>query len=223
VDLLEKHVVVIPCLDEEQTIASLVHSVRRHIPNVVVVDDGSMDNTARLAAAAGATVISHPLNFGKGAAVKTGLTLAVRKGFARALLMDGDGQHQADDIPAFVERAETTRAALVVGNRMHDARAIPWLRRQVNRWMSWQISRRAGKQLPDSQCGFRLVNLTAWSALQLKTNRFEIESEMLLAFIHAGYRVEFVPIPVIPKGRRSHIRPVRDTVQWLRWYFAYGG
>ena len=105
------HVGVIPCLNEAQTIAALVRSVRRHIPDVLVVDDGSRDNTAELAAGAGAVVVSHPRNLGKGAAVKTGLTAAMREGFDRALLMDGDGQHRPGDIPAFVRKAETTRHA----------------------------------------------------------------------------------------------------------------
>ena len=217
-DRLENHVAVIPCLNEAQTIASLVHSVRRHLPDVVVVDDGSRDNTAKLAADAGAMVVSHPRNFGKGAAVKTGLTTAMRKGFDRALLMDGDGQHQPGDIPAFVQKAEATRAALVIGNRMQDARSIPWLRRQANRWMSWQISRRVGENLPDTQCGFRLVDLRIWAALPCRTRHFEIESEMLITFLDAGCRVEFVPIQVIGRAAHSHINPLTDTWRWCKWW-----
>jgi len=218
VDQLGNHVAVIPCLNEGQIIASLVNSVRRHIPNVVVVDDGSRDNTAKQAADAGAVVVSHPGNLGKGAAVKTGLTTAMQKGFDWALLMDGDGQHQAGDIPAIVRKAETTTAALVIGNRMHDAMSMPWLRRQANRWMSWQISRRAGTYLPDTQCGFRLVNLKIWAALPCHARRFEIESEMLVAFLDAGYRVDFVPIQFVGRGARSHINPLTDTWRWCKWW-----
>ena len=217
-DRLEKHVAVIPCWNEAQTIASLVHSVRRHIPNVVVVDDGSRDNTAKLAADAGALVVSHPRNFGKGAAVKTGLTAAMRKGFDRALLMDGDGQHCPDDIPAFVQKAERTQAALVIGNRMQDAMSIPWVRRQVNRWMSRQISRRVGENLPDTQCGFRLVDLKIWAALPCRARHFEIESEMLVTFLDAGCRVEFVPIQVIGRAAHSHINPLTDAWRWRQWW-----
>jgi glycosyltransferase involved in cell wall biosynthesis len=93
VDGTEKLVAVVPCLNEAQTIAALVQAVRRHIPSILVLDDGSIDNTARLAADAGAEVVSHSRNFGKGAAVKTGLSVALRRGFNRALLLDGDGQH----------------------------------------------------------------------------------------------------------------------------------
>jgi glycosyltransferase involved in cell wall biosynthesis len=218
VDPLENYVAVIPCLNEAQTIASLVHSVRCHIPNVVVVDDGSRDHTAKLAADAGAMVLSHPRNFGKGTAVKTGLTTAMRKGFDRALLMDGDGQHRPGDIPAFVQKAEATRAALVIGNRMQDAMSIPWLRRQANRWMSWQISRRVGENLPDTQCGFRLVDLRIWAALPCHARHFEIESEMLTTFLDAGCRVEFVPITVIGRAAHSHINPLTDAWRWCQWW-----
>jgi hypothetical protein len=154
--------------------------------------------------------------------LRTGLAQLRQQQFGWALIMDGDGQHQPGDIPAFLSRAAVTGAALVIGNRMHHAQAIPWLRRQVNRWMSRQISRRAGRLLPDSQCGFRLLNLEAWAGLHLDTNHFEVESEMLLAFVRAGHRVEFVPINVIGAGPRSRIHPVTDTWRWLRWWRRTG-
>jgi hypothetical protein len=132
--------------------------------------------------------------------------------------MDGDGQHQAGDIPAFVQKAKATQAALVIGNRMQDALSIPWLRRQANRWMSWQISRRVGKNLPDTQCGFRLVDLKIWAALPCHTRRFEIESEMLIAFLDAGCRVDFVPIQVIGRAAHSHINPLTDAWRWCKWW-----
>jgi glycosyltransferase involved in cell wall biosynthesis len=210
--------VVIPCCNEEASIGGLVRGVHQHLPEVIVVDDGSRDQTAALAAGAGAQVIRMKHNLGKGVALKAGMATASDQNRAWAVVMDGDGQHRPEDIPAFLRCAERTGAPLIVGNRMHSAQAIPWLRRVVNRWMSRHISERAGRFLPDSQCGFRLVNLKTWAALPLETDRFEIESEMLLAFAQAGYRVEFVPIRVIPKGRHSHIRPVRDTLRWFRWW-----
>ena len=83
--------------------------------------------------------------------------------------------------------------------------------------MSKRISKIAGRFLPDTQCGFRLINLQAWAALRLETDHFEIESEMLLAFVEAGYRVEFVPIQAIGRGGHSHIHPLKDAWRWLRW------
>ena len=210
--------VVIPCHNEAASIGEIVTEVRRCLSTVIVVDDGSRDSTADAASQAGAEIIRLPRNTGKGAALRAGWQRAHARGFTWALNLDGDGQHRPDDIPKFHERAEQTRAAMVVGNRMNRAEAMPWLRRTVNRWMSRRLSARAGQPLPDSQCGFRLVNLPAWAKLRLETDHFEIESEMLLAFVRAGCRVEFVPVQVIGEGPHSHIHPLKDTWRWLQWW-----
>jgi glycosyltransferase involved in cell wall biosynthesis len=209
--------VVIPCLNEAASIERLVRQARDHLPSVIVVDDGSTDTTGERAARAGAEVLRHEQSQGKGAALQTGLRQARERGFAWALTLDGDGQHAPEDIPVFLRHATHTKAALIVGNRMADPGRMPWLRRQVNRWMSRRLSRIAGRVLPDTQCGFRLMKLDAWSRLPISTRHFEIESEMLLAFIGAGQGVEFVPIQVIYKAEQSKIHPWRDTVRWFRW------
>jgi len=209
---------VIPCLNEGAGIAALVSALRRHVSLVLVVDDGSMDGTALLARGAGAAVIRHERNRGKGAALRSGLSHLFEQGFEWAVTLDGDGQHAPEDLPALLRCAGQTGARLVIGNRMDNARAMPWLRRQVNRWMSRKLSRRAGRQLPDTQSGFRLIHLRTWAALPLKTERFEVESEMLMAFLLAGRRVEFVPVRVIRGSRGSHIHPVADSLRWLRWW-----
>ena len=210
--------VIIPCCNEEAAIAGLVREARCHLPTVIVADDGSADQTAGRAASAGAQVVRRERNPGKGAALQAGVAAALAQQFAWALTLDGDGQHRPEDIPAFLRCAEETGASLIVGNRMHQAESIPWLRRSVNRWLSRRISACAGRTLPDSQCGYRLINLKAWAALVLEADHFEIESEMLLGFVRAGCGVEFVPIQVIGKSRHSHIRPLQDTWRWLRWW-----
>jgi hypothetical protein len=217
----KKCAAVIPCFNEAATIAPLVAAVRQHLPSVLVVNDGSTDDTSNLAGGAGAVVISHRQNLGKGAALRTGLSLALKQGFEWALMLDGDGQHAPEDLPALLRCAGQTGALLVIGNRMRNARAMPWLRRLVNQWMSRKLSRRAGRNLPDTQCGLRLIHLETWAALPLKTKNFEVESETLMAFLAAGWRVEFVPIQVIRSGRSSHIRPVTDTLRWLRWWWNF--
>jgi glycosyltransferase involved in cell wall biosynthesis len=211
--------VVIPCLNEAANIGPLVKAVQRHLPKVIVVDDGSTDMTAACAAEAGADVIRHQRSSGKGAALKSGWQQSRHLGLKWTLTMDGDGQHSAADIPRFLERAEQ-RAVLVVGDRMHNPGAMPWLRRVVNRWMSRRLSRRAGRPLPDSQCGFRLMRLDVLTGLDLKASHFEIESEVLLAFVAAGHRVEFVPVQVIYRKEQSKIHAWHDTVRWLRWFWS---
>ena len=214
----ESGAAVVPCLDEAATIGKVVKGLRAFVPRIIVVDDGSTDSTAAAAAKAGAEVVRHPTNQGKGAALNTGLGAAFGTGAEWAVLLDGDGQHRPQDIPGLVARARLTGAPLVVGNRMHSKRAIPWLRRQVNLAMSRALSRRLGTPLPDTQSGFRLVNLKVWRALSLRCRHFEVESEMLAAFVQADCRVEFVPIQVIGRGPRSRIRPLLDTWRWVRWW-----
>jgi len=213
---------VIPCFNESASIVSLVTALRWNLTSVMVVDDGSMDATAELARTAGAVVIQHGYNQGKGAALKSGLSRALKQGFEWAVTLDGDGQHTPEDLPALVRRAEETGALLVIGNRMGEAEKIPWLRRYVNRWMSRKLSQRAGRHLPDTQSGFRLVHLRTWAALALNAKHFEVESEMLMAFLAARRPVEFVPIRVIGSRRGSHINPVADTLRWWRWWRNLG-
>jgi len=210
---------VIPCLNEAGSIGTLVSDVRRHLPTALVVNDGSTDATATAAQQAGAIVLTSPANTGKGRALDRGLRCALASGHRWALTLDGDGQHAPADIPAFFARAEETAASLVVGNRMGRAAAMPWLRRQVNRWMSRRISVLVGQNLPDSQCGFRLIELAAWQRVRVAAAHFEVESETLVAFARAGLRIESVPVQLIyHPGAPSKIQPVRDTWRWLRWW-----
>jgi glycosyltransferase involved in cell wall biosynthesis len=205
-------------LNEASTIADVVVAVRRILPVVIVIDDGSSDETGVAARSAGAEVLRHQARRGKGAALQTGWQCARRHGFEWALTMDGDGQHSAEDIPKFLNVAERSEAELIVGNRMDNPVGMPWLRRSVNRWMSKRISNLANVPLPDSQCGFRLMNLKAWSKLAVTAIHFEIESDVLLGFAGERYAIEFVPIQVIYKAEQSKIHPVRDTIRWIRWW-----
>jgi glycosyltransferase involved in cell wall biosynthesis len=210
---------VIPCYNEAAGIGAVVAGVRAHLPATLVVDDGSSDRTAEVARSAGASVMAHSGNQGKGAALRSGMQAVFRQGFTWALLLDGDGQHDPQDIPHLLRAASFDDVDLVIGNRMENARSLPWVRRGVNRWMSRRISGRAGLPCPDSQCGFRLVRLAAWSKLRLRRDRFETESELLIAFAAAGCRVRFVPVRCLPSRRPSHIRPLRDTWRWFRWWW----
>ena len=209
---------VIPCLNEAGTIGAVVGEALRHVKRVWVVDDGSSDRTKVEAERAGATVIRHELNLGKGASLRDGLAAARGAGFEFAAVLDGDGQHDAGEIPKLIGTAISNGADLVIGNRMQSCAAMTATRWWVNRWMSARLGRRIGMETPDSQCGFRLVRLEAWAKLELRQNRFETESEMLVAFARARFKVEFVPVKCLPAQRGSRIRPIADSARWLRWW-----
>lgn len=210
--------VVIPCQNEAASISWVVRKARELIPALYVVDDGSRDETAELAERCGAHVLRHSSPSGKGAALASGFRAASAAGFKWALAMDGDGQHDPADIPKFLSAAQSGSASMIIGNRMESADTMPWVRRTVNRWMSRQLGNFCGVELPDSQCGFRLVNMAAWKLLTFKTHNFEIESELIVRFIRAGFGLEFVPVQTRYGSETSKIRPLRDTMRWFRWW-----
>ena len=214
--------VLIPCLNEAEQIGTLVRGVREHVLEVIVIDDGSRDATAERAVEAGAEVIRHAVSRGKGAALRSGWERARERGFDWVLMMDGDGQHAPSDIPAFLACAAGDGAGLMIGNRMASADRMPWLRRVVNRWMSRRLSRMAGRELPDTQCGFRMINLTLLQSLSLNADHFETESELVLEVAAAGHPIWFVPIQVIYRGEASKIHPLVDTWRWFRWLSGKG-
>lgn len=213
--------IIIPCHNEEAAIANVVASARGILPSIFVIDDGSSDQTAARASEAGAKIISLPTPRGKGTALREGFKAATAANFSWALTMDGDCQHDSHEIERFL-RAADEGYDLIIGNRMHSAHAMTVLRRAANRWMSARISRRLGFDCPDSQCGFRLVSLEALRRIELASDNFEIESEMLVKFARAGLRVGFVPVSVKASGRPSRIRIARDTVRWFKWWFRAG-
>jgi glycosyltransferase involved in cell wall biosynthesis len=212
--------VVIPCLNEANAIGRVVTAVRATLPNVLVVDDGSADDTAAVAESHGARVLRHAQPRGKGAALREGWSEALQRGFSWALSMDGDGQHAPEDLPKFLERAGRGDVGIVCGNRMHDTGGMPLVRRMTNGFMSACLSRLARTPLPDTQCGYRLMSLQSWAQLPINSDCFEVESEVLLQFARARAGIAFVPVKVIYGDERSKIRPLRDTWRWCRWLMS---
>lgn len=208
---------LIPCYFEAKHIRDVAARVKEQLVNVLVVDDGSTDATESEAKAAGVEVMRHPVNQGKGAAIKTGLRmLAERPGMAYAMILDGDGQHAPEEIPRFLAAANETQAPMLVGNRMSDTRKMPFVRKMTNRFMSSQISKVCGQWVPDTQCGFRMIQRELLPAMvAIATTKFDYETEMLVVASLRGCRIEAVPISTIYGDEKSKIHPVRDTVRFL--------
>ncbi|HEY0793139.1 MAG TPA: glycosyltransferase family 2 protein [Chthoniobacterales bacterium] len=223
--LLARTGAIIPAYREAPFIGAVVGGLKQYIDQVIVVDDGSPDETADMAERTGALVLRHKHNQGKGAAIQTGLRALLRTDVERFFLLDGDGQHDPREIPRFLEAADSSKAALVVGNRMNDLSTMPAIRRWTNRFMSWQIGALCGQELPDSQCGFRLVHRDLIPLLLRCSSGFDFETETLLLAAREGNRIEFVPIQTIYRNETSKIRPVRDTIRYFKLMarYAWGG
>ena len=208
---------LIPCYFEERKIREVARRTLAQLDTVLVVDDGSTDTTASEARAAGAEVLLHTENQGKGAAIKTGLgALSARPGLKYILILDGDGQHLPEEIPGFLTAASRSKAAMLLGNRMSDTRAMPFVRRLTNRWMSAQISSVCGQFIPDTQCGFRMIRRDLAPALgAITTTKFDFETEMLVVASRLGCRIEAVPVSTIYGDEKSKIHPVRDTLRFF--------
>ncbi len=215
--------VVIPAYREEKHIADVVTRARKELKNVLVVDDGSADETADRARAMGAEVIRHPENKGKGETIKTGLRYWLEKGMNWVFILDADGQHRPEEIDNFMQAALVDGATLLIGNRMNDTSRMPLIRRFVNRYMSNRISKVCGQQIPDTQCGYRLINRALIPDILVGTGRFDYETEMLILASQRGHRIESVAISTVYSDEVSSIHPVRDTIRFFKLMKRYGG
>lgn len=209
--------VVIPVYNEAMAIGSLVEQIKDEGLDVLVIDDGSLDNTAQVAKARGAYVIKNEVNKGKGISLARGFDYALSHNFDAVITMDGDGQHLVSDIPKLIHRAAVSHNGIFVGNRMIRIRNMPWVRLLTNKFMSWLISIIARQDIPDSQCGFRLIKKDILEKIHLKTSKFEVESEILLQASRLGFKIESVTISTVYKGEKSKINPVTDTIRFVRF------
>ena len=235
-DVRSQTAAVIPAYQDEKHIGDIVRRTRKQLERVVVVDDGSTDQTAQRARDAGAEVIVHDQNQGKGEAIKTGLAHwfgaanpSAEGGdghIAWAILLDSDGQHLPEEIDRFLlAAASVTRPTFFIGNRMDDVARMPFVRRVVNRYMSSQISRVCGQKVPDTQCGFRMVDRELAPDLLGGGHRFDYDTEVLIIASRKGYRIESVPISTVYSDEVSKIHPVRDALRFfklMRRYKAVG-
>ena len=214
---------VIPALNEAGSIGRVVEGLRRTVDRIFVVDDGSSDSTAACAQAAGAEVIVHHTNLGKGHAVRAGLARVFEGEFTHVLLLDGDMQHLPEEAAALIERAVRGGADVVLGQRRFERDRMPPSRYHANRIGSRVLSWFVGIPLDDTQCGFRVFRVDALKPLRLNATKYEIETEMLIKVRRRGGRVETVPVTAVYAGQHSKLRPVPDTTRtcFLAVYYRF--
>lgn len=207
----------IPAFQAGASVGDVVRRTRRVLPDVLVVDDGSSDGTAEAARLAGAEVVAHPVNRGKGAALVTAFRTLFARGLDAVVTLDADGQHLPEEIPKLLDAAQGG-ADLVLGTRDHLFAEMVPVRRLANRLSSWAISRAAGQPLSDVQTGFRLYTRRLVEAIGLPEARFDAESAVVVRAARRGFAIGTVPVRLgFADGRTtSHYRPLVDSLRIAR-------
>lgn len=208
---------IVPAYNAASTLSRLLDEAGQVLEQrqILVVDDGSTDQTSEVCRAAGVSVLRHAGNRGKGAALRTGFQWAIEQGYAAVITMDADGQHDCRDIPRFIDAAVSGPADIVVGSRMDRPDGMPWARQLSNRLTSRILSWRTGQRIQDSQSGYRLIRVGVLQTVSLETTRFQTESELLIKAGRRGYRISFIPIRSMYNAPVSAIRPVVDTWRFV--------
>jgi glycosyltransferase involved in cell wall biosynthesis len=203
----------IPALNEEPTIARVIEAAKGHIADILVIDDGSEDGTSMAAARANVVVMRHEVNKGKGEALKTAFGYATKHGYDWVFTIDGDGQHDPQDLKGFFPLLG--RYDLVLGNRMEDAQRVPFIRRVANRLSSAIVSALCRCRIQDSQTGFRAYKIDVIRSINLTTHRYELESEILIKASRKGFRIGHCKIQTIYAGEKSRFRSIGDSIKFF--------
>ena len=213
--MTERVLVVIPAFNAERTVGTIVRAVREVLDDVLVVDDGSVERTAAVALEAGARVVSHTANRGKGAALKSGFGFAMQRGYDAVITLDADGQHLPREIPKFLTAWRETQADLIIGGRAHLFCQMLPRRRMANRFSAWSIARCSKTNVSDSQSGFRLYSKELLLKVRLRSDGFAMESEVIVRAGCDGFKVITIPIDLgfVDGLSTSHYKPVADSLR----------
>jgi glycosyltransferase involved in cell wall biosynthesis len=210
-------IAVIPAYNAENTIAKVVAKSFRKAPRCVVVDDGSTDNTGDEAKKAGAEVIVHVHNRGKGAAIRSAIECLKDEDFLYMVFLDADEQHEPGEMGRLIHAARRRHADVVCGNRMNNPKDMPRLRVKVNRLTSRITSRLCGTHIQDTQCGFRLISKNVAQTISITSQRFDVDSELLFLAAQHGFNITDASVSCIyAENYSSHIHPFRDTMRFIR-------
>ena len=213
---------IIPAYNARETIAGVVKGVFRHLEAVIVVDDGSTDGTGEVAREAGAEVIVLGENRGKGNALRILLTEAWKRGFSAVIAIDADGQHDADDIPSFLQVHQAYPESLITGSRMWGLSQIPRHRHNSMLVARFFVSLAANQFIEDTQCGFRLYPLSVIESMSLLKERYVTETEILIKAGDSGKTIQVLPIRAhYPPGQSTHFRSVPDVAAISVYVISY--
>jgi glycosyltransferase involved in cell wall biosynthesis len=206
-------IVLIPAWNEASRIRPILEAFCDSLP-VLVVDDGSSDDTVTIAREVGVDVVVHPQNMGKGVALSTGFAWALERGYDAVLTLDADGQHDPEEAPKFIEANERGEGDLIIGRR--DFREMPLYRAFGNGVGTWMLSQALGIRIYDNQCGYRLYTRKLLEAVDMERTGFEFEVEVVVEAVAAGLKIGWVDIRTIyGTGKKSYFHPFHDSVKFI--------
>ena len=212
---MDKICILIPAYNAQETLGSVLKKIEPLKMDTLVVNDGSSDETKRVALENGVHLLEHPLNLGKGAALQTGFQYILQKNYQVIITLDADGQHDPSEIPSLLKIFESVKPDILIASRAAEFGKMTFLRRFWNRLGVKAVARLCHTDITDSQSGFRLIRTEVLKAVALSTSRFETELELLIKACKKGFSVLSVPIITqkVDGTVSSHFRPVVDT--WM--------
>ena len=206
--------VIIPTYNNGKTLLPVIRDVSEYCPDIIVVDDGSTDNTkALLKNLEGVDVVSYEKNRGKGYAVRRGFKRVLEKGFDYAVTIDADGQHYGSDLPVFAQKLKEEPGALIIGSRNIEIEGMPAKNTFANKFSNFWFWVETGQKLPDTQSGYRLYPVLLYEKTKFFTPKYEFEVEVLVRSVWSGIKIIPVPVRVFypdKEDRVTHFRPLPD-------------
>lgn len=216
--------ILIPAYNVQNTISELLDQIDRlkHKPNrIIIVDDGSSDNTPVLIKGRAESIITLDKNSGKGFALRKGFDDFIASSESDYLLcIDADLQHPVDYVSRFLNSADSDNSQFLIGKRQRKFGIMPFPRIISNSTTSLILSIICNQKIEDSQCGFRLIHRAALQKLSLEEDGFQLESEMIVEAAKGNIKIDFIEIPTIYNGHVSHINHLGDTIRFIRLIFS---
>jgi len=209
--------VLIPAFNAAKTIEPLIEQIKLFSSNIIVVNDGSSDDTALIIKNLNVVLISHAKNKGKGESLKSGFDYILKNTcFEYIMIMDSDAQHDPRFIPDFLKMACKHEPDIIIGNRMTSTRNMPLVRKLTNKTMSFIVSSIAKQNIPDSQCGYRFLKRRVLEQIKIETSKYDMESEILFKAAKKHFKISSVKISTVYKDQKSSINPFIDTFRFVR-------
>ena len=216
--MVKAFLVLIPAYNASSTISELIENTSEFVDkeDIVVIDDGSEDQTHVTAQRAGAVALKHKMNKGKGEALKTGFRYALEKNYQALFTIDADLQHDPSSISDFLQKTNKDFSGIIIGTRDINLKKMPFPRWLTNNLTSAILSVLSGQTIRDSQSGYRLISTRVLKRTKLKGKKYDLESELLVKAGRSGFKIDSVPIKTIYRGGKSFINPFVDTGRFIK-------